>query len=65
MYLFDVSTRLQDGRYGKMQDTTELAFRESDWLTRGWTLQELLAPSVVEFFSVEHDLLGDKQSLEK
>jgi ATP-dependent DNA helicase PIF1 len=31
----------------------ELAFRESKWFTRGWTLQELIAPIIVEFFSVE------------
>src|SRR5882757_1663526 len=27
--------------------------RKSRWFTRGWTLQELVAPSSVEFFSVE------------
>jgi len=39
------------------------SFRESRWYTRGWTLQELLAPSHVEFFSMEGTLLGDKSSL--
>ncbi|KAF2115159.1 heterokaryon incompatibility protein-domain-containing protein [Lophiotrema nucula] len=29
----------------------EYAFRRSRWFTRGWTLQELLAPASVEFFS--------------
>lgn len=38
------------------------AFRKSRWFTRGWTLQELLAPTTVEFFSVGQ--LGDKKSLE-
>jgi len=37
---------------------------QSRWFTRGWTLQELLAPSSVEFFSCEGELLGDKKSLE-
>ncbi|MCJ1334506.1 hypothetical protein MMC10_011218 [Thelotrema lepadinum] len=41
------------------------AFQESKWFTRGWTLQELLAPSSVEFFSQESIRLGDKQSLEQ
>ncbi|KAI1737960.1 vegetative incompatibility protein HET-E-1 [Xylaria scruposa] len=41
------------------------AFRKSLWFTRGWTLQELLAPTSVEFFSREHTLLGDKSSLER
>ena len=41
------------------------ALRESLWFTRGWTLQELLAPSSVEFFSREGTLLGNKPSLEQ
>ena len=40
-------------------------FRQSRWFTRGWTLQELIAPGHVEFFSLQHARLGDKQSLEK
>ncbi|OAL54780.1 hypothetical protein IQ07DRAFT_665176, partial [Pyrenochaeta sp. DS3sAY3a] len=39
------------------------AFLHSKWFTRGWTLQELLAPESVQFFSAEGDLLGDKLSL--
>lgn len=38
-------------------------FRQSRWFTRGWTLQELIAPTVVEFFSAEGEKLGDKKSL--
>src|SRR5947209_1374185 len=41
------------------------AFRKSRWFTRGWTLQELLAPRSVEFFSREGNRLGDKTSLER
>ncbi|KAH7026386.1 heterokaryon incompatibility, partial [Microdochium trichocladiopsis] len=36
----------------------------SRWWTRGWTLQELLAPSRVVFFSSEGVPLGDKESLQ-
>lgn len=43
----------------------ELSFRRSRWFTRGWTLQELIAPSSVEFFSEEWERLGNKQSLER
>jgi hypothetical protein len=43
----------------------ESAFRHSRWFTRGWTLQELLAPSSVEFFSQEGKRLGDKGSLRR
>lgn len=38
-------------------------FRQSRWFTRGWTLQELLAPASVTFFSREGRRLGDKCSL--
>jgi hypothetical protein len=37
---------------------------QSRWFTRGWTLQELLAPQSVEFFSSEGMLLGNKKSPE-
>ena len=42
----------------------EVAFRKSRWFKRGWTLQELLAPRTVEFFSQEEKLLGSKTILE-
>lgn len=45
--------------------TWKLAFRKSRWFTRGWTLQELIAPSSVEFFSSDGQRLGDKGSLEQ
>src|SRR5438045_3918289 len=45
VYLSDVSAG--DGE----QITWESAFQESRWFTRGWTLQELIAPPSVEFFS--------------
>ncbi|KAK8060938.1 hypothetical protein PG996_010868 [Apiospora saccharicola] len=38
-------------------------FTESDWFNRGWTLQELIAPRAVEFYSGEWELFGDKASL--
>jgi tetratricopeptide (TPR) repeat protein len=43
----------------------ETSFRASDWFTRGWTLQELIAPVSVEFFSCEGWRIGDKTSLEQ
>jgi tetratricopeptide (TPR) repeat protein/DNA replication protein DnaC len=42
----------------------EASFRTSEWFTRGWTLQELIAPMSVEFFSYEGRRIGDKTSLE-
>lgn len=35
----------------------------SRWLTRGWTLQELIAPSLLEFYSKTWKLLGSKATL--
>ncbi|OSS52724.1 hypothetical protein B5807_02787 [Epicoccum nigrum] len=43
----------------------EKSFRASTWFTRGWTLQELIAPVSVEFFSREGRRIGDKASLEQ
>jgi Cdc6-like AAA superfamily ATPase len=43
----------------------EASFRASEWFSRGWTLQELIAPVSVEFFSCEGWRLGDKMSLEQ
>lgn len=43
----------------------EASFRASAWFTRGWTLQELIAPVSVEFFSCEGHRLGDKASLDQ
>ena len=63
VYLSDVSTRKRKERDQVSQNTWALAFRESRWFTRGWTLQELLAPASVAFFSKEHERLGTKQSL--
>lgn len=39
------------------------SFRQSVWFNRGWTLQELLAPSYVVFLSKEWHTLGTKQTL--
>ncbi|TVY68789.1 Vegetative incompatibility protein HET-E-1 [Lachnellula suecica] len=41
------------------------AFRESRWFTRGWTLQELIAPQSVQFFCSTGTQLGDKKSMER
>jgi hypothetical protein len=65
VYLSDVSIdklRASDLSSGY---SWEPAFRASRWFTRGWTLQELLAPSSVEFFSGEGKRLGDKGTLEQ
>jgi archaellum biogenesis ATPase FlaH len=62
VYLSDVSTKGKAGGFST-KFTWEPAFKSSRWFTRGWTLQELVAPSIVEFFSQEWEKLGDKTSL--
>ena len=41
----------------------ESAFCRSRWFTRGWTLQELIAPRVVIFMSQQWEVIGTKESL--
>lgn len=38
-------------------------FSESEWFKRGWTLQELIAPSHVEFYDTDWTELGNKRHL--
>jgi hypothetical protein len=63
VYLADLSTA--NGHSNNQPDLWQTSFQQSRWFTRGWTLQELIAPSLVEFFSVEGMPLGDKKSLER
>ncbi|KAI0651203.1 heterokaryon incompatibility protein-domain-containing protein [Trametes meyenii] len=42
----------------------EVRFRNSKWHTRGWTLQELIAPRSLIFFSSQWTILGTKRTLE-
>lgn len=62
VYLSDVSVGHDSDRDGT-QARRELSLRASRWFTRGWTLQELLAPKAVELFSCEGVLLGTKETL--
>ncbi|KAF2469396.1 uncharacterized protein BDR25DRAFT_334966 [Lindgomyces ingoldianus] len=66
VYLSDVPTAsFRSNRRKKLKKPWESDFQKSRWFTRGWTLQELLAPVSVEFFSHERKKLGDKQSLKE
>jgi hypothetical protein len=65
VYLSDVQVPDEVINVQAFRITWEAAFRRSRWFTRGWTLQELLAPPTVEFFSKEGRLLGSKISLEQ
>ncbi|KAJ4310201.1 hypothetical protein N0V84_011095 [Fusarium piperis] len=48
VYLFDVPAK---------------SFVQSVWFTRGWTLQELIAPERVQFFDSQWRRIGDRLSL--
>jgi hypothetical protein len=63
VYLSDVSTSdiIPSVPSQLLADTP---LKQSKWFTRGWTLQELLAPQKIKFFSKEGELLGDKTALE-
>ena len=62
VYLADVS---RSADVNSSQLLMESSFRKSRWFTRGWSLQELVAPASVEFFSKEGEQLGNKRSLER
>ncbi|ETS79269.1 hypothetical protein PFICI_09122 [Pestalotiopsis fici W106-1] len=40
-------------------------FRKARWFTRRWTLQELIAPRIVEFFLHDWKSLGSKEALKE
>ena len=58
VFLTDVSTGKRKFDSESCLASWEPAFRASRWFTRGWTLQELLAPRNVIFFSREGKMLG-------
>lgn len=43
----------------------EQLLKDSKWFTRGWTLQELIAPDNVEFYDSTWTAIGSKHSLAK
>lgn len=45
------------------QENPTKSFQKSKWFTRGWTLQELLAPRIVLFFDRKWQFLGNRKSL--
>jgi hypothetical protein len=61
VYLSDVAC----GEDSEGMQRWKPAFRKSRWFTRGWTLQELIAPRTVEFYSSDGSYLGNKETLEQ
>jgi hypothetical protein len=65
VFLSDVSSPPSNANDDINIRSWESDFKRSRWFTRGWTLQELLAPATVEFFSQEWKKIGDKKSLKQ
>jgi hypothetical protein len=55
-YFCDVSTTAEDHDF-------EAQVRSSGWFTRGWTLQELIAPKGVNFYNETLAFIGTRQTL--
>ncbi|KAF7944700.1 uncharacterized protein EAE97_005333 [Botrytis byssoidea] len=55
-YLGDIENRPDSSKPAEL--------KSSDWFTRGWTLQELLAPKKLAFFDRNWDLIGRKEDLQ-
>jgi hypothetical protein len=55
-YLCDVSSTSEDANF-------EPQVRSSGWFTRGWTLQELIAPKSVNFYNETWSFIGTRQTL--
>lgn len=51
--------------YAYLADVPSKPFGESVWFTRGWTLQELLAPADLVFLDANWKVLGTKEGLQK
>jgi hypothetical protein len=39
----------------------DTSFKESKWFTMGWTLQDLIAPSKVEFYNARWERVGNRE----
>lgn len=49
--------------YAYLEDVPSMQFANSRWFSRGWTLQELIAPSTVIFFDADWRHLGSLDDL--
>jgi hypothetical protein len=60
VYLDDIE---QYSEYPALLTAEQL--RRTKWVTRGWTLQELIAPDIVWFFNKNWSICGDRVKLTK
>lgn len=57
-YLSDIQEEIQSDESFQISE-----FATSCWFSRGWTLQELIAPRSVEFYNSDWIRIGDKRSM--
>lgn len=46
-----------------LSTTATIGFGHSKWFTRGWTLQELIAPQRVDFYNQKWQKIGEKRAM--
>ena len=69
VYLFDFEAyEKYEGHYQDLETAYESdpalrSFSRCKWFTRGWTLQEMLAPNAVEFFDANWKFFGEKHDM--
>jgi hypothetical protein len=63
VYLSDVSVQNHDNNETLPEAAWKEGFSRSRWFTRGWTLQELIAPKLLDFYAANGTRLGTKKSL--
>lgn len=56
---------LSDFTVGAQSEALSKKFEECRWFTRGWCLQELIAPSNLLFYDREWTLVGEKKELKE
>ncbi|PMD40312.1 HET-domain-containing protein [Hyaloscypha variabilis F] len=64
VYLSDIEEAYRGSNYHSFDDTDPFRTTESQysrWFSRGWTLQELLAPSTLQFFNKYWTSIGMKK----
>lgn len=64
-YLSDVGQPENVDKHWPLINSVDNQFASSRWFTRGWTLQELIAPSSVVFYRQDWTVYGTKSSLHK
>ncbi|CAG9939824.1 unnamed protein product [Clonostachys rosea f. rosea IK726] len=64
VYLWDVYDKPDHASLSRWPVRTS-DVRRSRWFTRGWTLQELIAPRYIEFYTFDWLEIGTKRSLER